>query len=248
MWDPRQYARYRDERARPFFELLQRVPERVYGTVADLGCGAGELTRVLADRWPSAKVTGVDNSAEMLAKAERLAGRLDFVERDLMAWTAKTDLVVSNATLQWVPDHERVVAHLAGLAPVLAVQMPSNFEEPSHVLMAETAREGPWVAKLSKGWRPNSVKPLGWYVEELWRLGFDVDAWETVYHHVLPGDDPVLEWTKGTALRPVLALLEPGERAGFLEAYAATLRKAYPKTPNGTRFPFRRIFFVGVRR
>lgn len=250
MWDVRQYERYRDERSRPFFDLLGRVPERDYDEVVDLGCGSGELTLALSERWPRARVSGVDNSAEMLAAARprAVAGRVEFVDGDAAAWSGRADLLFSNATLQWVADHDALIPRLATTAPVVAMQMPSNFDAPSHVLLAETAREGPWAAKLAAGWRANCVKPLGWYVETLLALGFDVDAWETVYQHVLPGDDPVLEWTKGTALRPVLKLLDAGERGAFESAYAAKLRKAYPKTGGRTVFPFKRIFIVGCRR
>ncbi len=250
MWDVRQYERYRDERSRPFFDLLARVADRDFDEVVDLGCGSGELTLALSARWPRARVTGIDNSAEMLAAARprAVAGRVEFVEGDAASWAGAADLLFSNATLQWVPDHDVLIPRFAKAAPVVAVQMPSNFGEPSHVLLDETAREGPWAAKLSAGWRSNSVKPLAWYVETLLGLGFDVDAWETTYEHVLPGDNPVLEWTKGTALRPVLKLLDEGERGAFESAYAAKLRKAYPGRNDRTVFPFKRIFFVGCRR
>ena len=250
MWDVRQYERYHDERSRPFFDLLARVPDGDPDEIVDLGCGTGELTLALSERWPRARVTGIDPSKEMLvaARGRSVAGRVEFAEGDAAAWERRVDLVFTNATLQWVGDHERLIPRLAACAPLLAAQMPSNFDAPSHVLLNETAREGSWAAKLAAGWRPNAVKPVGWYVETLLGLGFSVDAWETVYEHVLPGDDPVFEWTKGTALRPVLSLLDEGERGAFEAAYRAKLRKAYPKSGGVTVFPFKRIFFVAKRR
>ena len=249
MWDVRQYERYRDERARPFFELLARVPGSAFRTVADLGCGTGELTVVLAERFAEARVVGVDASAEMLAAAQpRAVGRVSFERGDVATWSRPVDLAFSNATLQWVGDHPRLLAHIASYAPAIAVQVPANFAEPSHVLLNETAAEGPWASTLKEGWRPNAVLAPSQYVEILWKLGYEVDAWETTYQHVLPGEDAVLEWTRGTAMRPVLALLPEAQRGAFLSAYGAKLRKAYPRDERGTLFPFKRLFFVAVKR
>jgi trans-aconitate 2-methyltransferase len=147
-----------------------------------------------------------------------------------------------------VPDHPRLLGHLAAVAPAIAAQMPGNFDAPSHALLRQTAERGPWAAKLRDGWRPNSVLAPREYVERLAGLGYDVDAWETTYQHVLRGEGAVLEWVKGTALPPVLALLDEAERREFLAAYGARLRDAYPPRPEGTLFPFRRIFFVAIRR
>ncbi len=250
-WDPVQYGRYRDERSRPFFDLLARVPDRPYRRIADLGCGDAELTRALAERWPGARVTGVDRSAEMLAAARPLHGRLELVQGDLASWRPPEplDLLVSNAALQWVPDHAAVLPRLAGLvAPggAIAVQVPGNHDSPSHVELLRLAGEEPWRSRLEGRWRPHAVEPLAWYAETLRGLGWDVDAWETTYLHFLAGPDPVLEWMKGTALRPVLSLLGPdGPR--FLEALAPRFRAAYPAGSGGTYFPFRRLFFVATR-
>jgi trans-aconitate 2-methyltransferase len=249
MWDVRQYERYRDERSRPFVELLARLPGTGYRRVVDLGCGTGELTLLLADRFPEAAVTGIDTSEEMLAAARpRASARVSFERGDAATWARPVDLAFSNATLQWVADHPRLLAHIASYAGALAVQVPANFDAPSHVLLNETATEGPWAPALRAGWRPNSVLAPTEYVALLWKLGFEVDAWETTYLHVLPGEDAVLEWTRGTALRPVLALLAEPDRSAFLASYGAKLRKAYPRTDRGTIFPFKRLFFAAVRR
>ncbi len=252
MWDPKQYAAFKDERARPFFELLGRIPDRPYGEIVDLGCGTGELTRVLAERWPEAKVTGLDSSPEMLAQAasRATAGAPTFEEGDIAGYGRPADLVFSNAALHWLGDHPALIPRLAGLVRpggVFAVQMPSNFYARSHMLLTETARTGPWAPKLAYGWRPLSVHPLDYYVRLLQDLGARVDAWETEYYQVLEGENAVFEWVKGSALRPVLALLDGAEREAFEAAYAARLRAAYPAAAQGTLFPFKRVFWVATR-
>lgn len=244
-WDPVQYGRFRDERSRPFHDLLARVPERPYRRIADLGCGDGGLTRVLAERWPAARVTGVDVSPEMLAAARALPN-LEFVRGDLSAWAEPVDLLVSNAALQWVPDHAAVLPRLASRAGVMAVQVPGNHDSPSHSEMMRLAAEEPWRSRLEGRWQAHAVEPLAWYVETLLRFGWDVEAWETTYLHLLPGGDPVLEWMKGTALRPILAALG-ADAPRFLEALAPRFREAYPPGPSGTIFPFRRLFWVALK-
>lgn len=254
MWSVSQYELYRGERARPFLELLTRVPAIDVRRAADLGCGTGELTRLLCERWPEARVVGVDTSDAMLTSAAKHAipGRLAFTPGDLATWRPDEplDLAVTNAALHWVPDHERALSHLTSLlAPegALAAQLPGNFDAPSHRILEEIAAEGPWADALRSSWQPNHAEALAWYVETLWRLGYEVDAWETTYAHVLQGDDPVLEWVKGTTLRPVLAALDDARREALLAAYGARLRDAYPRGERGTIFPFRRLFFVATR-
>lgn len=248
MWDAAQYEKFRGERTRPFFDLLARIPDQSYKVVYDLGCGTGDLTAALADHWPEARVIGVDTSDEMLAAAAGHAdpGRLDFVKGDIATWKAAqpVDLIVSNAAIHWVADHETLIGRLAAtLAPkgVVAVQMPANFDCPSHVLLKE-------LAEGKVPLRHDIVLPPRRYVELGLEQGLIVDAWETVYQHVLPGKDAVLEWVKGTALRPVLKALEGAERDEFVTAYAAKLRAAYPETPSGTIFAFKRIFFVARKK
>jgi trans-aconitate 2-methyltransferase len=255
MWDATQYGQFRGERSRPFFDLLERIPDRGYKTIVDLGCGTGDLTSVLADHWPEARVLGLDHSEEMLVPARERAdpGVLDFIPGDLATWrpAQPVELIVSNAAFQWVPDHGALFAHVAScLAPrgVLAVQMPGNFDSPSHTLLHQTAAEGPWAEKLRGTLRHDIVLTPAQYVDLAWSRQLEIDAWETIYQHVLPGKDAVLEWVKGTALRPVMKALQGAELDGFLSAYAEKLRKAYPETPSGTRFPFRRVFFIARKR
>jgi trans-aconitate 2-methyltransferase len=253
-WNVSVYEEFASERARPFLDLLGRVPDGRVESAVDLGCGTGEMTRLLAERWPGAVVLGVDNSPEMLAAARPRAipGRLSFEPGDAGRFrpAAPVDLLLSNAALHWVPRHDALVPRLAqAVAPggVLAVQMPANFDAPSHALLRAVAADGPWADKLAGVLAPEPVLPLAAYVDQLLGLGFTVDAWETTYVHILGGDDPVLGWVRGTALRPVLDALGPDESAAFVERYGARLRAAYPAGPRGTLFPFRRIFFVARR-
>jgi trans-aconitate 2-methyltransferase len=254
VWNPDQYQRYADERSRPFFDLLARVRATNPLSVADLGCGPGTLTASLLERWPQARVWGVDSSREMLKTAEPLGrpGRLEFVQADLREWVPPEplDVLVSNAALQWVPDHEHLIPHLAGsVAPGgwLAVQMPGNFDAPSHAILREVCASARWAGQLAHLNEPRAWETLSWYAETLIQLGFGVDAWETTYLHVLHGQNPVLEWVKGTALRPVLAGLGAQDQPAFLEDYGSRLLEAYPATPSGTILPFRRVFFVAAR-
>jgi trans-aconitate 2-methyltransferase len=257
-WDPDQYQRFGEERGRPFRDLLSRVPPIPARAIADLGCGTGELTRSLAERWPAARIVGVDRSTEMLSKA-RDDGRVRFVRADLESWggPGQWDLVVSNAALHWVDGHEALLPRLAGLLTpggVLAVQMPDNAGEPSHRALAACAEDPRWADRL-RGAGPPGAKTLDWYVEKLLDHGLRLDAWRTTYHHVLAGEDAVLSWLLGTAARPYLARLGPEEQALFLDALRARLRAAYPQrsSPGAgperwTVFPFHRVFFVARAR
>ncbi|MEV6988015.1 trans-aconitate 2-methyltransferase [Streptomyces sp. NPDC093228] len=261
VWDPGQYLRHAGHRARPFADLLARVPDLPGGPprIADLGCGPGNVTALLAERWPTAHITGYDNSPEMLDKAHTEhegptpgGGRLDFAPADARTWTPAQpyDLIVSNATLQWVPGHAaRFPDWIAGLAPggTFAFQVPGNFDSPSHRLMRELAHWPRWKDRLAGTLRhDDAVLTPGAYLERLADLGCTVDAWETTYLHLLHGEDPVLDWVKGTGLRPVLTELGDGAEE-FLADYRAALREAYPATAHGTVFPFRRIFAVATK-
>lgn len=253
-WDPQVYGRYADERGRAFFELLARVPTTAASHVVDLGCGPGNLTATLLERWPDATVVGVDSSAEMVAAAQEHVddARLTFEQADIAAWrpTRPVDVLVSNAALHWVPGHVDLLETFAGwLAPhgVIALQVPDNFSEPSHTLLQQVRTSPRWRDRLAgAGQQAASVERPERYLAELVDVGLQPDVWQTTYLHVLPGDDAVLQWVKGSALRPVLSALDEAERTEFLDDYAAALRSAYPASAFGTVFPFRRTFAVGI--
>lgn len=260
-WDPAQYLRHAGHRARPFADLLARFPEPPGGRprIADLGCGPGNATALLAERWPTAHITGYDNSPAMLDKAHTDhegptagGGRLDFAHADLNTWTPREpyDLIVSNATLQWVPGHaDRFADWIAALAPggTFAFQVPDNIDAPLHALMRELAATPRWQGRLAGVLRrPDTVAGPGAYLDRLARLGCATDVWQTTYFHVLAGEDPVLDWVKGTGLRPALTVLadDPEAREAFLTEYRDLLREAYPSAPYGTVLPFRRLFGI----
>ncbi|MFD8936551.1 trans-aconitate 2-methyltransferase [Streptomyces sp. NPDC059578] len=266
VWDPHQYLRHADHRGRAFVDLLARVPEPPGGPaprIADLGCGPGNVTTLLAERWPAARITGYDNSPDMLERARKLAGptsgggRLDFAHADAVHWApdpaAPYDLLISNALLQWVPGHtDRFADWIAGLAPggTFAFQVPGNFDAPSHALLRELTGSPRWRQRLDGVLRHgDAVREPAQYLAALAALGCEVDAWETTYLHVLGGDDAVLDWITGTTLRPVLAAFDgdPEERDAFLDEYRIALRRAYPAAAHGTVLPFRRIFVVARR-
>ncbi len=250
-WDPHEYLKFADRRLRPALDLVARIPPDSPRTVYDLGCGPGNITRLLAERWPGAAVTGVDSSSEMLAKASEEAPGVALLQADIAQWSppAPADLLFSSATMHWLDDHRRLLPRLvAQLAPggVLAVQMPCNRDAPCHLLIDAAASNGPWRSLLSQV-RPifRSVESADVYYGILAPLARRVDIWETEYLHVLEGDNPVVEWTRGTGLRPYLDVLDDPDRSGFLAAYAARISAAYPKQPDGrTLLPFRRLFLI----
>jgi trans-aconitate 2-methyltransferase len=253
-WDPAKYVQFGDHRQRPFFDLTGRIDAAAPREVVDLGCGPGSLTATLAERWPGARVVGLDSSAEMLSKAEAHAGsvpNLEFRLGDIAAWTPspETDVVVSNAALQWVPEHlERLPVWLAALRPGawFALQVPGNYTSPSHTLMRDLAESPAWAGKLDGVLRHDAaVADPARYLDIMLRAGYAADAWETTYLQVLPGDNAVLEWVRGTALRPLLAALSHEDAAEFERDYAQRLAEAYPAAGYGTVYPFRRIFVVG---
>jgi trans-aconitate 2-methyltransferase len=255
-WDPVAYLRFADERSRPFADLLNRVGAVDPAVVVDLGCGDGSATATLIRRWPRARVTGVDNSAQMLGAAAEHAvpDRLGFLQADVRDWqpTGPVDVLVTNATLHWVPGHPELLAGWAAAAPAggwLAMQVPGNFRAPSHALLAGLCRSPRWAAQLDGvAPDPDAVLPPAGYLDVLTGAGLTADVWETTYLHVLTGEDPVLRWVSSTTLRPVLAQLDQEASTAFTAEYAAALRKAYPQRADGTTvLPFRRLFAVGHR-
>jgi trans-aconitate 2-methyltransferase len=252
VWDPTTYLEFADERSRPFVDLLSRVHAVEPKVVVDLGCGPGQLTASLADRWPNAQIVGLDSSPEMIVRAARYAGpRVRFQLQDLRDWQPETsvDVIISNATFQWIPGHRDLLSSfVSSLAPDgwLAFQVPGNFDEPSHRLLHQLSadpRYGPMLTEVA--W-PAAVDAV-FYLDDLARLGCSVDAWETTYLHVLSGPNPVFRWISGTGARPVLQAMPEDRREQFVSEYQELLNKAYPTRPYGTVLHFRRIFVVAQR-
>jgi trans-aconitate 2-methyltransferase len=249
-WNPSQYLKFAEARLRPAADLLARVTLTAPRNIYDLGCGTGNATRMLKTRWPEAAVTGVDNSAEMLAQAAQDSGDISWQQLNLADWAPDqpADLIFSNAALHWLPNHVQLFPTLmAKLAAggMLAVQMPRNFNSPSHTLIEATARQGPWRNKLEHLLRPPPVGEPQHYHALLESLASKVEIWETEYLEVLAGKDPVKEWLKGTWLKQFLDPLDPPERSAFEADYAQQVALAYPRQPDGkTLFPFRRLFMV----
>lgn len=258
VWNPAQYLRFGDLRLRPALDLIGRVGLEAPRRIVDLGCGTGNVTAVLRSRWPQASITGIDGSAAMLARATASLPEVDWRQQDMAAWAADgaaaadaPDLILSNAALHWLGGHDGLFpALMARLAPggVLAVQMPRNFAAPSHTLIAETARSGPWAATLAPLLRPPPVASPAVYHRWLAPLARSLDVWETEYLQRLTGPDPVAAWTKSTWLAPLLAALPADDRPAFETAYAERLRDAYPPESDGsTLFPFRRLFLIACK-
>lgn len=253
VWDPAQYLRFADERLRPAVDLLARVDLQAPGMVIDLGCGAGNVTALLARRFSDADITGVDSSAPMLAKARAAAPDLRFIEADIGAWTppAPPDLIFSNAALHWLDGHEALFPRLLSLlAPggVLAVQMPAMHGAPLRRLQPEVAASGPWAEHLRGIGSARDILAPERYWDLLAPRAGALDLWETTYMHALRGEDAVAEWASGSSLRPFLDRLPDVLRAPFRAAYAEALAPHYPRRADGaTLLPFRRLFIVARR-
>ncbi|WP_137127695.1 methyltransferase domain-containing protein [Roseomonas sp. HF4] len=247
-WDAAQYLRFEDERLRPALDLIARIPHPGPARVVDLGCGAGNALPALAARFPSAAVTGVDGSAAMLARAA--ATGFATAQADIAAWTpaAPVDVLFSNAALHWLTGHDRLFPRLLGhLAPggALAVQMPAMHAAPLRAEQDRIARAGPWAAALAGIASAPAILEPGDYYDLLRPRVAALDLWVTDYIHVLRGEDPVVQWAMGTSLRPYLDALEAPAREGFLAAYRAAMRAAYPPRADGAvLLPFRRMFMV----
>ena len=252
-WDPALYSAFSAPRLRPALDLMARIGAPAPGRVADLGCGPGNVTRLLAERWPQARVEGIDSSPEMLAAAAREAPGIGWSQADIGAWTPgqPLDVLFSNAALHWLDHHEALLPRLMGMVSSggwLAVQMPDNHHAPSHTAILEAAAAGPWAEALRPLLRPSPVSAPAVYYDLLAPLSADLDIWHSQYQHVLDGDDPVVKWTMGTTLRPLLAVLDDRQQAGFLAEYTARVAARYPRQADGkTLFPFRRLFMVARR-
>lgn len=256
-WNPYLYQRFRRERSQPFLDLLHRLPDIPVRYAADLGCGTGDLTCTLLDRWPEAHIWGVDNSPGMLDRASAnlppaVAHRLTFQPADLAGWQTPQplDCILANASLQWVPDHARLLERLTGqLAPggVLAVQMPNNRQERVYQLAASLLEEPAWRNRVPPNALELTVETAAWYTHTLASLGLQADVWETIYQHLLPSPAAIVDWLAGTSLRPVLTALDETAGEAYLAALAALVAEHYPSGPAGVLFPFRRLFFVARR-
>ena len=252
-WNPAQYLRYDSERLRPALDLMARIQVDLPKTVFDLGCGTGTVTGILKDRWPNANVTGVDSSASMLERTVNVETGVNWQHADLNDWQPEhpTDIVYSNAALHWLDDHETLFPRLMkAVKPggVLAVQMPENFSAPSHTSIADTVREADWHERLAPYQREQPVSEPSFYYDLLSPLSSSIDMWETTYMHILEGDDPIVEWTKGTMLRPLLDHLTEKEAFSFIASYTKKVAKAYPHRADGkTVFPFKRLFILATK-
>ena len=251
-WEPDRYLQFADERLRPAQDLLARVPLAAPARVADLGCGPGNVTALLAQRWPRAELIGIDASAAMLDRARRALPEARFEQADIRHWTPAEapDLIFSNAALHWLDDHPALFPRLLSLlAPggVLAVQMPGNFDAPSHRLIRELAASPAWADRLA-GARMGAVLEMPDYHRFLAPHCARLSLWETIYWQPLSGPAPVLDWLRGTTLLPYLAALSTDDQACLLAELAPRLAEAYPPDASGTTlFPFRRIFLVAAR-
>ncbi|WP_417310636.1 trans-aconitate 2-methyltransferase [Devosia sp.] len=251
-WSPSTYLSFEDERTRPARDLVAQVPLTAAQRVVDMGCGPGNSTELLVGRYPDAAVTGLDSSPAMLAAARQRLPQVQFAEADANSWMPEpgTDLVFANATYQWIPEHLTVLPKVVAALPkggVLAVQMPDNMAEPTHQLMRDVAADGLWAARLADAARA-PLPPVATYYEALAPGASRLEIWHTIYNHVLAGPAAIVEWVKGTGLRPFLDPLSADEEADFLARYLAAITEAYPATSDGKvllRFP--RLFIVAVR-
>ena len=251
-WSATQYVKFEEERTRPVRDLVARIPNLDPGRVADIGCGPGNSTEVLRERYPNADIFGLDSSPDMIEAARKRLPGVAFEIDDIVGWGgAGFDVILANAVIQWIPDHEALLPKLvARLAPggALAVQTPDNLDEPSHRLMREVAADGPWAEKLARASKARARRGADWYFRLLRTVAPRVDVWRTTYFHPLAGAQAVVEWVKGTGLRPFLDPLEPAEREAFLARYQAKIAEAYPAEADGTvLLPFPRLFFIATR-
>lgn len=253
-WNADQYLKFEDERTRPPRDLIAQIPLARAGHVIDLGCGPGNSTELLVARYPDAEVIGLDSSPDMLQQARERLPKCTFIQADLVSWTPpeRTDLLFANASFQWLPDHEAVLRRmLQALQPggVLAVQMPDNVDEPALALMSQVAGRGPWAGNpaLAVAARAPLPRPLAYY-DLLKPLCSELDIWRTIYMHVMAGPQAVVEWFKGSALRPFLSALDPAMGEAFLAAYLDEIKQHYGARIDGrVLLPFPRVFIVAVR-
>jgi trans-aconitate 2-methyltransferase len=253
-WSAAQYLKFEDERTRPPRDLIAQIPLARAERVIDLGCGPGNSTELLVARYPDAEVIGLDSSPDMLAQARGRLPECAFIQADLTSWTPpeRTDLLFANASFQWLPDHEAVLRRLLQALPdggVLAVQMPDNTDEPALALMSEVAGRGKWAGNpaLAAAAREPLPRPEAYY-DLLKPLCAELDIWHTIYNHVMAGPGAIVEWFKGSALRPYLSALDPAMGDDFLAAYLEEIKRHYGARHDGrVLLPFPRVFIMAVR-
>ncbi|MBD8120813.1 trans-aconitate 2-methyltransferase [Pseudomonas lutea] len=252
-WSARQYSLFEQQRTRPVRDLVAAIPRESAQTAVDLGCGPGNSTEVLAERFPQARVTGLDSSTDMLGEARQRLAAVEFIQAEIGDWKpAQTyDVILANASLQWVPDHAQLYPRLVSLlnpGGVLAVQTPDNLDEPAHRLAREIAAGPQWADRISDVRHPDR-HPAPYYFDLLRPHCAEVDVWRTTYHHPLAGGHPaVVEWFKGSALRPYLQRLDQAAQQDFLDTYLHAISQAYPLLADGTvLLPFPRLFIVATR-
>lgn len=254
-WSAKQYVAFEEERTRPVRDLLAALPDIDARSAVDLGCGPGNSTEVLAARFPNAVVRGIDSSSDMIAAARGRLPLIEFHVDTIERWVppGPLDVILANAVLQWLPDHASLLPRLAGMLAeggALAIQMPDNLDSDTHRLMREIAHEGPWAGKLAAASKERTpIATADWYYEVLHSVCRRVDVWRTTYHHALAGGlGAIVEWFKGSALRPFLEPLNDAERAEYLERYTAALARVYRKFSDGSvLLPFPRLFVVAIR-
>ena len=252
-WSAAQYVKFEEERTRPVWDLIARVPNAEPRRAADLGCGPGNSTEALRARYPYAEIVGVDSSADMIAAARKRLPDIAFELADIEGWPgAGFDVILANAVIHWIPEHEALLPALIGkLSPggSLAVQIPDNLDEPSQRLMLEVAADGPWVGKLADAAKARAaIRGADWYFRLLKRHAPRVDIWRTTYFHPLAGARAIVEWFKSTGLRPFLDPIDASEGEAYLARYEAAIAEAYPAEADGmVLLPFPRLFFVAMR-
>lgn len=253
-WSATQYRLFEDERNRPIRDLLAQLPNQQVAHAADIGCGPGNSTELLQQRFPDAEVIGIDSSEDMIAAAQKRLPAIHFAVENITTWRSEQafDVILANAVLQWVPNHATLLPRLlANLVPggSLAVQVPDNMHEPSHRLMREVAADGPWANKLQAAPRAmDNRQSAEWYYRLLREQGAAVNIWRTTFFHPLANAHAIVEWFKGTGLRPYLEPLDEAEREAFLSRYEAAIAAAYPAMDDGiVLLPFPRLFFVATR-
>lgn len=253
-WNPALYSRFEEERTRPAAELLARVPLETPRYIVDLGCGPGNSTELLARRYPSARIEGIDTSEAMLIAARQRLPRVTFEQADIATWRpgAPVDLAFANAALQWVPDHERILPHLlSALAPggALAVQMPDNLDEPSHALMREVARDSRFATSIGDAGAARSRILSAQRYYDLLAPQAEMDVWRTTYYHPMTDAAAIVQWLRSTGLKPFIELLAPELQQAFLADYERRIDSAYPPRADGKRLlAFPRLFIVALRR